>query len=166
MPLDVAINDQETRLAVKAALELPGELGPLALKYLACFTPAKKSLAWGKAARLLNDLNTAVQDKKIRRHGRDWTISISTWLAALAAVMERRDQGKLTLPLKDHSYLFAIAAEMADKEEAIGEREAEKKIIHNRRQPRKGPAQIGDDLMSDPTYRRKVNESLGLDPDA
>ena len=166
MPLDVAINDQETRRAVQVALELPGELGPLVLKYLSCFTPPKKSLAWSKAARLLSDLNTAVQDKKVRRQGRDWQISVDTWHAAITALLERRDQGKLTLPLKDHSYLFAIATEMANKQEATEERAAEKKIATGSRQPRKGPAQIGDELMTDPDYRAKVNESLGLDPDA
>lgn len=166
MPIDVAINDQETRRAVMAALELPGELGPLILKYLACFTPAKKSLAWHKAARLLTELNAAVQDEKVRRHGRDWFISIDTWHAAITALLERRDQGKLTLPLKDHSYLFAIATEMTNKQEATEERTAEKKIASGSRQPRKAPALVGEELMQNPSYRARVNKSLGLDPDA
>ena len=165
-PLDVAINDQDTRLAVLAALELPGEIGPLVLKYLACFTPAKKSLAWNKAARLLRELNAAVQDKKVRRHGRDWAVSIDTWHAAISALLERRDQGKLTLPLKDHSYLFAIATEMANKQEAVEERTTEKRLVTGSRSTQPVALPIGEELMTNPGYRARVNKQLGLPEDA
>ena len=166
MPLDVAINDQETRLAVLAALELPSEVGPLILKYLSCFTPAKKSLAWNKAARLLQELNEAISDKKLRRHGRDWTVSIDTWHAAISALLERRDQGKLTLPLKDHSYLFAIATEMANKQEALEERTAEKQLVTGSRSTQPVGIPIGEELMTNPEYRARVNKQLGLPDDA
>jgi hypothetical protein len=97
--LDVLVAHEDARLLLAEVLTggaLP--FGPLVLRYLSFFRPAKRELRMEKVARLLR---------------------------ALQAVVDAHDKGSLTLPLADHGYLYAILMAQADKAEGTQEREAE-----------------------------------------
>ena len=168
--LDAALNDTSARHAIAIALELPGELGPLLLRYLGCFNPPQRAASWSRINRLLNELNAAINAGKIRRHGRDWHTTTPIWHQALTTLLARKDTGKLNLPLDDHNYLYAITADLADKAEGVQEKTAEANLINRRTtagattsKTTSNPIDHAQQLINSPAYIKKMNQELGLD---
>lgn len=163
--IDAAINDRDTRVAVAMALQLPGELGPLILRYLPLFNPRQRSLAWSRAAKLLTELNEAITAQCVRRKGRDWAVTVPMWERALTTVLERRDGGKLELPFKDHAYLYTVVCGEADKVEGAAEKQHEKTLRRVDDQGRAGQMNVAEALISSPEYIERMHKQLGLGPD-
>lgn len=159
--LDAALNDTDARHAISQALLLPSQLGPLTLRYLGCFNPPKRAASWGRINRLLTELNSAIEQQTINRHGRNWQVSHSNWHAALTQLLDRKDSGKLSLPLDDHNYLYAIAVDQADKTEASNEKTTE--AHHRQRTPTSPGIDHAQALINSPEYQQKMKEQLGLD---
>lgn len=132
--LEAALVEPEARRFVTALLALPAH-AELALRYLGCFRPAKKALAWRRATRLVGELDGAMRQGSIRRRGRDWPAPPSAWAEALETVLARRDAGALDLPLRDHAYLWEVLARAAHRAEAGEERAVE---AARRNGPRRG----------------------------
>ena len=103
--LEALLNDAAARQAVAAALALPG-LGDRLVRYLGLFRAPKHGLTWDRAARLLEELNTALAAGQITRHGQDWPAPLDYWKSALDQVLDARPS--LTLPLKTHGYLYEV----------------------------------------------------------
>ena len=92
-----------------------------------------------------NALNNLRVSKRIERHSRIWAAPQPVWIAALDEIIARRDEGKLTLPLKSHGYLLEIIAGQANKAEGKAEAEAEdrragKTPVGGVAQPRQEPS--------------------------
>jgi hypothetical protein len=119
--------DADARASIAAVAEL-GELAPLVLRYIGLFRPGKRALAWPRARRLVDELLALVKAGKVRRNGRDWSAPASAWRYSIDVVLQRRDQGRLKLPLDTHGYLLEVICGEADKAEAREEQVAEQQL--------------------------------------
>lgn len=125
MSLDVLLAHEESRraLARLAAVSVP--LGAQVMRYLALFRPAKRQMSHARVVALLEEVLPDIERSAVTRRGRQWPAPRESWRVALETVLEARDKGSLTLPLKSHGYLYEILLGMADKQEAAAERERE-----------------------------------------
>jgi hypothetical protein len=125
MDLDVLLAHEDSRqaLARLASISLP--LGKRVLQYIRLFKPARRQLGHGRVVKLIEELLPDLQRGAITHNGRDWPCDLDTWSTAIDRVLERRDTGKLTLPLKSHGYLYEVLAGLSDKTEAKAERDTE-----------------------------------------
>jgi hypothetical protein len=121
MDLDVLLAHEDSRqaLARLATLSLP--LGKRVLQYIRLFKPTTRQLGHGRVVKLIEELLPDLQREAITHNGRTWNAKLETWSTAIERVLERRDTGKLTLPLKSHGYLYEVIAALADKVEAVAE---------------------------------------------
>lgn len=118
--LDALIGHEAARSILVRALEQT-PVGKRLVRYIALFRPAQRQLSWDRAASLLGELLDMFKAGKVERHGRLWAAPEAAWLAALDEILARRDEGKLTLPLKSHGYLLEIITGQANKAEARAE---------------------------------------------
>ena len=135
MSLDAIIGHEAARSILVHALEQT-PAGKRLIRYVALFRPAQRQLSWDRTANLLGELLDMIQAARIERNGRIWAAPQETWIAALDEILARRDEGKLTLPLKSHGYLLEIIAGYANKAEGVGEakREQEPAYAYSREQ--------------------------------
>ena len=132
--VEAAFTEPAARHFIAALLALPHHPEP-ALRYLGCFRPAKRALAWSRATRLVGELDSAMRTGAIRRRGRDWAVTPALWAEAFETVLARRGDGALDLPFKDHAYLWEVLARAASRVEATEERRVEEA---RRSAPRRG----------------------------
>ena len=152
-PLDAALGDADAREALAAALSMPDRI-PNLVAYLGLFRPKGQALRWSRVSRLLADLTEVIAAGRIKRRGRDWTIPAEVWPEAVNTVIERRDQGKLRTPLKDHAYLYEVAIGLAEKQAGAEEIRRDEEL---RGSPRPGPAPPSEPQRLD---RERVREHL------
>ena len=125
-PIEAATNDEAAREVAKLATGMRSA-GTGAVLYLGLFRPRKHALRWSRAAGLLRELSGAFHAGSIRRRGRDWPVTPEMWREAFETMLARRDEGRLTLPLRDHAYLFEVLAGLSDRVEAAEERAVEER---------------------------------------
>jgi len=130
--LQSLLADTHARESVATALALPAGLSERVLRYLGLFRPPQRALSWDRAAKLLAELNAAIAAGQIQRDGRVWAAPLDYWMQALDATLDARPP--LTLPLKNHGYLYAIIAGISSSAAAHAEEAAEVR----RRRPREG----------------------------
>ena len=118
--LDALIGNEAARSLLVVALEQT-QTGRRLIRYVALFRPAQRQLSWDRVASLLGELLDLIRKGKVERHGRLWAAPETVWVAALDEILARRDEGKLTLPLKSHGYLLEIITGQANKAEAAAE---------------------------------------------
>lgn len=122
-PLTAFASEADARDCLAIALKMPGPLGDSVLRYLALFRPAKRALPWSRALKLIRPLAADIERGRIQRHGRDWAAPQDAWQSALQTVIGQRDS--LSLPLRDHNYLYEIICRGANKTEAAAEEQHE-----------------------------------------
>lgn len=122
--LDALIGHEAARTSLVLALDQT-PVGKRLIRYLALFRPAQRQLSWDRTANLLGELLDLIGAARIERHGRVWAAPADTWIVAIDEILARRDEGKLTLPLKSHGYLLEIIAGQAGKIEAAAENRKE-----------------------------------------
>jgi hypothetical protein len=115
--------DDEQAFARLVALSVPS--AHLVVRYIGLFTPEKQRLTLRKKVRLIQQLLPDLQRQAITHKGRDWTAPLAHWGLAIEQMLSARSAGRLDLPMTGHGYLYAVIAGMADKVEALAEREAE-----------------------------------------
>lgn len=118
--LTAALGHEAARSVLVQALEQT-QTGKRLIRYVALFRPAARALSWDRTANLLGELLDLIKAGKIERHGRLWAAPEAAWVGALDEILARRDEGKLTLPLKSHGYLLEIITGQANKAEARAE---------------------------------------------
>lgn len=118
--LDALIGHEAARSILVQALEQT-QVGKRLIRYVALFRPAQRQLSWERTASLLGELLDMVKDARIERHGRIWAAPSEVWIDAIDEILKRRDEGKLTVPLKSHGYLLEIITGQAGKAEAAAE---------------------------------------------
>lgn len=118
--LDVLLGNEAARSLLVMALEQT-QTGRRLIRYVALFRPVQRQLSWDRVASLLGDLLDMIKEGRIDRHGRLWAAPETVWIAALDEIIAKRDEGKLTLPLKSHGYLLEIITGQANKAEAAAE---------------------------------------------
>lgn len=122
--LDASVGHDAARSALVRALEQT-PVGKRLIRYVALFRPGTRALSWDRTATLLTELLDMVEAARIERHSRIWAAPQPVWIAALDEILARRDEGKLSLPLKSHGYLLEIIAGQANKAEGKAEAAAE-----------------------------------------
>lgn len=109
--------------AVERLIAISVPLGQQVLQYISLFTPPKTRLTLPKKIKLLLQLLPDLERGAIAYKGREWLLPQSAWAQAIEQMLAARDAGRLELPMKGHSYLYAILAGQADKLEAAQEQE-------------------------------------------
>jgi hypothetical protein len=126
MSLDVLISHSELRQATFALVEKSLALGSLTMRYVALFRPAKNRMSADRWAKLITQLLPDLQRNAIDHKGREWYMPLESWKLGFEAMLEKAAAGKLTLPLENHNYLYAVLAGLADKVEAVVEEATER----------------------------------------
>lgn len=115
--------DDERAFSRLVALSVP--MAHLVVLYIGFFRPEKQRLTLRKKVRLIAQLLPDLRREAITHKGRDWPAPHATWALAIEQMLAARAAGRLDLPLSGHGYLYAVLAGMADKAEALAERERE-----------------------------------------
>lgn len=118
-----AHEDTQRTFARLAAVSLP--VGARVTQYITLFAPAKTRLTLPKQMRLILQLLPDLERRAIAHRGRDWAAPLEAWAQAIDQMMAARDANRLELPMKGHTYLYAILAGQADKHEAKAEAQRE-----------------------------------------
>lgn len=129
MSLDVALANEALRRATVELISMGLPLGSLVLRYVGLFRPVKNRLSPDRMAKLIAQLLPDMQRSAITHKGREWAAPLASWRAGLESMLEKAAADKLSLPLDNHNYLYAVLVGLADKAEATDERQAE----HDRR---------------------------------
>lgn len=147
MDLDVLFAHEESRRALTELATISVPLGKRVLQYMRLFKPGSRALGHGRVVKLIGELLPDLQRLAITHNGRDWACPLESWNLAFERVLERRDAGRLVLPLKTHGYLYEVLTGLADQAEAKDERE-----IEAGRRQRRAPGEIaaGDDAKVQP----------------
>lgn len=119
------IDDDQVRRLIAQVISDSLPLGALVLRYLRLHKPAKQRLRMKIVAQLLAELVPDMQRRRIERAGRSWVCDGDGWKAALQAVFDAQDKGTLGLPLQGNGYLYQVLMNMADKTEAVLEKQTE-----------------------------------------
>lgn len=106
--LDALLGHSEASQAFKSCLGLVGELQSPLVKYLALFRPDNRDLTFDRASKLVNELAPDIVAKQIKRNRQTFPAPLGAWVWAIGVILERRDQGKIDLPLKTHGYLYEV----------------------------------------------------------
>lgn len=119
------IEDDQVRRLIGSLLMESFSLGGLVVRYLRLHKPPKQKLRMDKLGKLLGELVPDIQRTAIERNGRTWVVGPDAWRAALQAVFDAQEKGTLNLPLEGNGYLYATLMRIADRHEAVQERESE-----------------------------------------
>ncbi|WP_368565521.1 hypothetical protein [Pseudoxanthomonas sp. UTMC 1351] len=119
------VEDDGKRLAALLA-DMPPELGRAVISYLGLFKPAKTALRMARAVKITQDLVALVAVGTVckdERSGVHRPATALTWTAGIETMLTQR--ASLSLPLENHNYLRAVAYGLADKADAVAERQRE-----------------------------------------
>ncbi|ENW10164.1 DUF2752 domain-containing protein [Acinetobacter pittii] len=106
--LDALLGHGEASKAFVASLNLVGDLATPLVKYLGMFRPQNRELTFDRTAKLLGEIAPDVNAQQIKRGHQSYPAPKAAWIWAINTMLERRDQGKLQLPLKNHGYLYEV----------------------------------------------------------
>lgn len=106
--LDALLGHSDAGQAFVASLNLTGELAKPLVKYLAMFRSESRDLTFERTAKLLNEIAHDIVARQIKRGHHTFPAPLTAWVWAINTMLERRDQGKLQLPLKNHGYLYEV----------------------------------------------------------
>ncbi len=139
------IDDDQVRRLIADVLTASLPLGGLVVRYLRLHKPPKQRLRLAIVAKLLAELVPDLQRGVIERTGRSWAVDGDGWKAALQAVFDAHDKGTLTLPLQGNGYLYQVLMRLADKSEAVAEKQTEQT---RRAAPRQDTVQVRGQTMT------------------
>lgn len=114
--LDALLGHSDASQAFLASLNLLGDLSKPLIKYLAMFRPEQRDLTFERASKLLNELAPDILSQQIYRNKHAFPAPKQAWIWAIGVMLERREQGKLQLPLKNHGYLFEVISSYKPEE--------------------------------------------------
>jgi hypothetical protein len=106
--LDALLGHSDASQAFVASLNMNGDLAKPLIKYLAMFRSENRDLTFERTAKLLNEITPDILAKQISRNRVNFPAPQAAWIWAINTMLERRDQGKLQLPLKNHGYLYEV----------------------------------------------------------
>lgn len=106
--LDALIAHEGARQVVWAAAQVGGEVGKLAVQYIALFRPAKTALTFERMAKLLGELLPDMERGAISRNSLEYPAPPEAWIYGFRELLSRRNVGSLKLPLKSHGYLYEV----------------------------------------------------------
>lgn len=109
------------------------------MRYLTLFNPPKTRLTQGKQLKLIEQLLPDLERRAIEVQGVQWQAPLELWSVAFEKVFAVADEGRLTLPLSGHGYLYSTIRDQANKAAAKAEAKSEQ---DRRNTPQRGPVQV------------------------
>lgn len=131
-------NEESQRTFTRLAL-LSIPLGARVMRYLTLFNPPKTRLTQGKQLKLIEQLLPDLERRAIEVQGVQWQAPLELWSVAFERVFAVADEGRLTLPLSGHGYLYSTIRDQANKAAARAEDQAER---DKRNTPQRGSVQV------------------------
>lgn len=120
-PLEWFLREPVSRQVLVTALSLPSPVQERIVDYLALFRPAGGSMSPKKALRLVTEIRDLVAAGFVHVTGRvDRAAHSSHWGRAMEQMIDNRHG--LKLPMPNHNYLVKIVHDLADQDDAAGER--------------------------------------------
>lgn len=155
--IEVLLADRAAREAVSTAFRLPPSLSERLLRYIALFRPAERALSWGRAARLMAELEAMITAAQIERNGQCYPAPVDAWRVAIDQMLDSRE--RLTLPLKSHGYLLEIMVGLHQRAEdrRAAWKEVADERAHARNGTRTGGMQSAARLATDPSIITATN---------
>ncbi len=115
------LNDIAARELLLAVVSLPSPLPHAALPYIGLFRPEKQALRWDKAGKIVAALAKEVGPGFVQVQGKvARPCPPRIWAQAMEQMVERRES--IRRPLPNHNYLKQVAWQLADEEDAKGEK--------------------------------------------
>lgn len=133
-PLAAGFSEADGKRLAALLAEFEPALGRATIGYLALFKPAKTALRIARAAKLVGELQQLVAAGAVckdERGGVRRPASPATWAAGIEQMLAQR--ASLSLPLDGHNYLRAVVFGLADKADAVAERQREADLQQGRR---------------------------------
>ncbi|MFV5555898.1 DUF2752 domain-containing protein [Acinetobacter baumannii] len=106
--LDALLGHGDASKAFVASLALVGDLAQPLVKYLGMFRSQNRDLTFERTAKLIGEIAEDINAQQIKRGHHSYPAPKAAWIWAINTMLERRDQGKLQLPLKNHGYLYEV----------------------------------------------------------
>ncbi|KQK67669.1 hypothetical protein AOX58_10885 [Acinetobacter baumannii] len=106
--LDALLGHGEASKAFVASLNLVGDLATPLVKYLGMFRSQNRELTFERTAKLIGEIAADINAQQINRGHNSYPAPKAAWIWEINTMLERRDQGKLQLPLKNHGYLYEV----------------------------------------------------------
>jgi len=106
--LDALLGHSDASKAFVSALSVTGDLQHPLIKYLAMFRSDSRDLTFERAAKLISEIAPDIVAKEIKRSHHTYPAPRAAWVWAINTMLERREQGKLQLPHKNHGYLYEV----------------------------------------------------------
>lgn len=165
--IEVLLADRAAREAVSTAFRLPPLLSERLLRYIALFRPVERALSWGRAARLMAELEAMITAAQIERNGQCYPAPVDAWRVAIDQMLDGRD--RLALPLKSHGYLLEILVGLHQR--ANDQRAARQEVVEERARAREGTRtsqpQSAAAMAQNERFRAKIplNETHLTTPD-
>ena len=157
MPMEVCLAHEEMREAAYEIMKLTLPEAALLLRYVGLFRPAKNKMRLPRVAQLIREiLPHMIGGQAVKHKGCELAVPIELWRSGLEAMLAKADQGKLSLPLTSHGYLFTILGDLVEKYEAALEREREQERKHG---PRSG-ANVGLQHVSERPIEHPIDPEL------
>ncbi|MGQ2385129.1 DUF2752 domain-containing protein [Acinetobacter ursingii] len=177
--LDALLGHSEASKAFLAAINLVGDLAKPMIQYLGMFRSDSRDLTFERASKLLNELAADINAKQIKRGHHFHPAPKAAWIWAINTILERRDQGKLQLPFKNHGYLYEVITSYkpeyapvqdskprshAAAQAALAKTDAERAIAQaeHERQKHERPAVSFAELIKQTNEERKAIEQSSL----
>ena len=125
LTLDVLLSTEHARQSVARLVGDRLGFGAVGLRYIALFRPLKRRMSIERMVTLIDELLPDIERGAIARKGRDWPAPREVWRAGMETVLAKRDKEALTLPLASHGLLYEVMCALADKAEALAEKQRE-----------------------------------------
>ena len=106
--LDALLGHSDAGKAFVSALSVTGDLQHPLIKYLAMFRSDSRDLTFERTAKLISEIAPDITAKQIKRGHHSYPAPRAAWIWAIKTMLERREQGRLQLPLKNHGYLYEV----------------------------------------------------------
>lgn len=177
--LDALLGHGDAGKAFVSALSVTGDLQHPLIKYLAMFRSESRDLTFERTAKLISEIAPDITAKQIKRGHHLYPAPRAAWIWAISTMLERSQQGKLQLPLKNHGYLYEVitsykpeyepvqeskprshAAAQASRAKTDAERAADQ--AEHQRQKYERPAVPFSELLKKTNEERKAIEQSSL----
>ena len=171
MSLDVVLAHEGLRKCYAEMIKLTAPLPEQLLRYINLFRPLKVKMRPERFAKLANEIISGIQSETICYNGREWHVPLELWRSAFEAVQGRVEAGKMTRPLGNHNYLYAILADISNKAEAAIEEEREQARRHPTSERRAGVKKDAVDMADaigaalDPELLKIINHKADPMPE-
>lgn len=149
--------------AVLAGIEPP--VARAAMAYLRLFKPAKTALRLTRATKLLQEIEALIREGTVCRDERSGVrrpAPAGLWVAGIEQMLAQAE--RLTLPLTGHGYLREVVFGLADKADALAERQREQALREGQRAPAASPTLMQPSkLANELAFLRQMRDYKQID---